>query len=84
MLVIFVVMMPMVYLSGFAFPIENMPEVIQYITYIIPLRYFITILRGVILKGIGFTELWPQLTILFFMGIAILTMSTLRFKKRLE
>ncbi len=84
MLVIFVVMMPMVYLSGFAFPIENMPEVIQYITYIIPLRYFITILRGVILKGIGFAELWPQLTILFFMGIAILTMSTLRFKKRLE
>lgn len=84
MIAIFVVMMPMVYLSGFAFPIENMPDIIQLITYTIPLRYFITIIRGVILKGIGFTELWPQLTILFLMGITILTMSTLRFKKRLE
>ena len=84
MIAIFVVMMPMVYLSGFAFPIENMPDIIQLITYAIPLRYFITIIRGVILKGIGFAELWPQLTILFLMGITILTMSTLRFKKRLE
>lgn len=84
MLAIFVVMMPMVYLSGFAFPIENMPQFIQYITYMIPLRYFITILRGVILKGIGFAELWPQFTALFFMGITILFLSTLRFRKRLE
>ena len=84
MLSIFVVMLPMIYLSGFAFPIENMPKIIQYVTYIIPLRYFITIIRGIILKGIGFAELWDELLILFMMGISILYLSSLRFKKRLE
>ncbi|MBU2491026.1 MAG: ABC transporter permease [Bacteroidetes bacterium] len=84
MLAIFVVMMPMVYLSGFAFPIENMPELIQYTTYIIPLRYFMTIIRGIILKGVGIAELWPNLLALFFIGTSILVLSALRFKKRLE
>ncbi|MBN2570488.1 MAG: ABC transporter permease, partial [Ignavibacteriales bacterium] len=77
-------MMPMIYLSGFAFPIENMPEWIQYITYIIPLRYFITIIRGVILKGIGFNELWLETLLLFLMGIMILVLSAKRFRKRLD
>ncbi len=84
MFTVFVVIMPMVYLSGFAFPIENMPKIIQYITYVIPLRYFIIILRGVVLKGIGFAELWPETLILFLMGILILFFSALRFHKRLE
>ena len=84
MLAIFVVMLPMVYLSGFAFPIENMPQVIQYVTYIIPLRYFITIIRGVILKGIGFADLWPDALMLLIIGSAILFLSALRFRKRLE
>ena len=84
MLAIFVVMLPMIYLSGFAFPIENMPKTIQYITYIIPLRYFITIIRGIILKGIGFAELWDELLILFLMGVTILYLSSRRFRKRLE
>jgi len=75
---------PMIYLSGFAFPIENMPQSIQYITYIIPLRYFITIIRGVILKGIGFTELWLETFILMAMGVLILFFSAKRFHKRLE
>lgn len=83
MLAIFLLMMPMVFLSGFAFPIENMPKIIQYVTYIIPLRYFITIIRGVILKGIGFAELWSQLLILLIMGVGILFLSSLRFRKRL-
>ncbi len=81
---IFVVMMPMIYLSGFAFPIENMPEVIQYITYAIPLRYFITIIRGIVLKGIGFSSLWAEMLILFLMGAGILFLSAIRFRKRLE
>ena len=68
MLAIFVVMLPMVFLSGFAFPIENMPQIIQGITYIIPLRYFMTIMRGIILKGVGFTELWFDVTMLFAIG----------------
>lgn len=84
MLSIFGTMMPMIYLSGFAFPIENMPEWIQYITYIIPLRYFITIIRGVILKGIGFNELWLETLLLFLMGIMILVLSAKRFRKRLD
>jgi len=84
MISIFAVMMPMIYLSGFAFPIENMPVVIQYISYFIPLKYFITIIRGVILKGTGFAELWTNALVLLGMGITILLLSSLRFKKRLE
>lgn len=84
MISVFLVMMPMVYLSGFAFPIENMPKVLQYISYIIPLRYFINIIRGVISKGLGFSELWLNSLILLVMGIFILVLSALRFQKRLE
>lgn len=80
----FAVMMPFIYLSGFAFPIENMPKVVQYITYLIPLRYYITILRAVILKGASFTELLPETGMLLLMGILILVASAMRFKKRLE
>ncbi|MEW6508876.1 MAG: ABC transporter permease [Bacteroidota bacterium] len=81
---VFALMMPMIYLSGFAFPIENMPPSVQYITYLIPLRYFITILRGIVLKGIGFSSLWLETLILFVMGISILVLSANRFSKKLE
>jgi len=84
MLAIFVVMLPMTFLSGFAFPLENMPQFIQGITYIIPLRYFMTIMRGIILKGVGFTELWFDVTMLFVIGVAVFTLSILRFNKRLD
>jgi ABC-2 type transport system permease protein len=84
MISIFGILMPMVYLSGFAFPIENMPMIIQYISYVIPLRYFINIIRGVILKGIGFHELWLDAVVLFLMGVLILYLSSRRFQKRLE
>lgn len=80
----FGVMMPMIFLSGFAFPIENMPQVIQYVTYLVPLRYFIVILRGVILKGIGLSVLWRETLALLVFGIAILSLSSLRFRKKLE
>jgi ABC-2 type transport system permease protein len=80
----FGLMLPMIYLSGFAFPVESMPQWIQYITYLIPLRYFITILRGIILKGSGLMDLLPETIILFLIGVVILLLSALRFKKRLE
>jgi len=80
----FAVMMPMIYLSGFTFPIENMPKIIQYITYLIPLRYFITILRDIILKGTSAIELWPEAGMLLLMGLIILIASAMRFSKRLE
>jgi ABC-2 type transport system permease protein len=84
MISIFGVMMPMIFLSGFAFPIENMPMVIQSISYVIPLRYFIEIIRGVITKGLGFGELWINAFILLIMGLLILALSSLRFKNKLE
>lgn len=76
--------MPMVFLSGFAFPVENMPKIIQYISYVIPLKYFINIIRGVISKGLGFSELWINAAMLLAMGIIILLLSSLRFQRRLD
>jgi len=84
MISIFGVMMPMIFLSGFAFPIENMPMVIQTVSYIIPLRYFIEIIRGVVLKGLGLTDLWINAVMLLLMGVAILFFSSIRFKSKLE
>lgn len=84
MIAIFAVMMPMIFLSGFAFPIENMPEPIQLISYIIPLRYFNTIIRGVILKGLGLADLWFEALVLLGMGASILVLSSLRFSKKIE
>jgi ABC-2 type transport system permease protein len=84
MIAIFGIMMPMIFLSGFTFPIENMPVAIQYVTYLIPMRYIIEIIRGVILKGIGFNDLWPQVLMLFIMGLLILFLSSLRFRKKLD
>ncbi len=84
MIAVFAVMMPMIFLSGFAFPIENMPKIIQSISYIIPLRYFITIIRGVILKGLGFFDLWLEALVLFGMGASILFLSSRRFRKKLD
>lgn len=74
---------PAVLLSGFMFPIANMPKVIQWITYLNPLRYFLVILRGIFLKGSGPHILWPQMLALLVMGVGILTISSLRFQKRL-
>jgi ABC-2 type transport system permease protein len=80
---IFFFLMPMLYLSGFIFPIENMPAWIQPLTYLIPLRYFLVILRGIFQKGIGLEILWPQALALFAWGLAVLTLATLRSSKRL-
>lgn len=79
---IFFFLMPMIYLSGFTFPIENMPRVVQWVTYLIPLRYFLTIVRSVFLKGVGLPVLWPQVVGLLAWGTAILTLAVLRSSKR--
>ena len=75
--------MPFTFLGGFAFPIPNMPEVIQWLTYLIPLRYFLEILRGVFLKGAGLGELWFQATMLMIIGGVIFSLSVVRFRRRL-
>ncbi|MFB0506320.1 MAG: ABC transporter permease [Thermodesulfobacteriota bacterium] len=76
--------LPMVLLSGFAFPIANMPRAIQIITYANPIRYFLVIIRGIFLKGIGMDVLWHQLVALAIIGTTLLTLSSLRFRKRQE
>jgi ABC-2 type transport system permease protein len=80
----FFFMLPAVLLSGFMFPIENMPVIIQYITYLNPLRYFFVIITGIFLKGTGLGILWPQMLALGIIGIIILAISIFRFRKRLE
>jgi ABC-2 type transport system permease protein len=76
--------MPAFILSGFAFPIDNMPGWIKPLTYAIPLRYFLVIIRGVFLKGIGLEILWPQMAALAGLGGVMIFLSSLRFRKRLK
>lgn len=80
----FFVMPPFLFLSGYAFPIENMPAWIQPLTYAVPLRYFIIIIRGIFLKGVGLEVLWPQLVGMLVLGILIFAASFMRFRKNLE
>lgn len=75
--------LPAVLLSGFMFPISNMPEPAQWITYLNPLRYFLVIIRDIFLKGSGLEILWPQFAALAVLGTALLLISSLRFKKRM-
>lgn len=74
---------PAMLLSGFAFPIENMPQVVQYVTYLNPLRYYLVIIRGIFLKGVGADILWPQMAGLLVLGSVILAFAVTRFRKTL-
>jgi len=84
MMTTFLFFQPFFLLSGFAFPIRNMPRSIQYLTLLDPLRYFIEIVRGLFLKGTGVAVLWPQMVALAIFGVVILSLSALRFRKRLD
>lgn len=72
---------PAVLLSGFMFPIANMPDVVQLFTYLNPLRYFLVIIRGIFLKGMGVAVLWPQILALLVLGSLVLTLAVKRFRK---
>lgn len=76
--------MPTFMLSGFAFPIRNMPVIVQYLTYLNPVRYFIEITRGIFLKGSGINVLWQQMAALLIFGIIIMGLSVSRFRKRID
>jgi ABC-2 type transport system permease protein len=78
----FFFLVPMIYLSGFIFPIENMPTLIQWVTTIIPLRYFLVIVRGVFLKGVGWEVLWPQMAALTAWGTTVLVLAAMRSRKQ--
>jgi ABC-2 type transport system permease protein len=84
MMTMFLMFQPFFLLSGFAFPIRNMPVVAQYLTYLNPVRYFLEITRGIFLKGAGISVLWPQMTAMAVFGCAILLISAARFHKKLE
>ena len=71
-------------LSGFSFPIASMPGALQWLTYLDPVRYYLVIIRGVFLKGVGLTVLWPQMFALAVLGAALLTASIWRFRKSLD
>jgi len=77
-------LMPSMLLSGFIFPIASMPLALQWLSYLVPLTYFLTIVRGIIIKGVGIEYLWPQITLLTLLGLAVFTTAVLRFRKRID
>jgi len=80
----FLTFLPSIYLSGLLFPIEGMPTAAQYLSAIIPLTYFLRIVRGIVLKGVGFSYLWPSLVPLLVFGIVIFSLAVLKFRKTLD
>ncbi len=76
-------MLPVIILSGFIFPIQSMPEALQIFSNIIPAKWFLIIIRGIMLKGVGLEVLWPQTLVLLFMALILMTISIKKFKIRL-
>jgi ABC-2 type transport system permease protein len=82
MISIFFLLFPMVILSGFVFPIENMPPFVQWVTYLFPLRYYFVIIRGLFLKGVGLAQLWREALALLVFGAVIIGVSIFRFRSQ--
>jgi len=80
----FLTFLPSIYLSGLLFPIEGMPPAAQYLAHVIPLTYYLRIVRGIVLKGIGLEYLWPELAPLILFGAVVFTLAVLRFRKQLD
>ena len=77
-------MLPVILLSGFIFPVSSMPKILQYLSYLIPAKYFISILKGIMLKGVGISLLWKETLILTVMTILFIVLSIRKYKIRLE
>jgi len=75
------ILLPNMLLSGFIFPIKNMPLILQWISYVIPMRYYLVIVRGIFLKDLGFVELLPQTLVLFIYGLIVFSLAIKQFKK---
>lgn len=84
MLIVFMTLLPSIFLSGFFFPIEAMPRFLQLISYLIPLKYYLVIIRSLLIKGVGVSALREEIVALLLFGLAIMTLATLRFRKRLD
>ena len=76
--------MPMILLGGFVFPVENMPPLFQIVSRVVPTRYFFVIIRGIMLRGAGWAELWDQAAALLVIGTVLFSLSVLRFHKKLD
>ena len=76
--------LPAIFLSGFFFPLAAMPTILQWLSYLIPLRWFLIIVRGIVLKGVGMEALWPQVAALAVFAVLIMGGAALRFHKRLD
>ena len=77
-------LLPSMFFSGFMFPIASMPPLVQKLTYVIPLRYYIGIARGIFLKGAGWAELRDETLVLTIYGVGILALATLFFRKQIR
>ena len=84
LLTVFVTILPGVFISGFLFPLEAMPRFLQIVSYAIPLRYYLVIVRSLLLKGVGFAALQTEIISLAIFGLVIMTAASLRFRKRLD
>jgi ABC-2 type transport system permease protein len=84
MLTVWMTLLPGIFLSGFFFPLEAMPKVLQWISYLMPLRYYLFIIRSLLLKGVGAAALQSEILALSIFGGAIMTAAAMRFRKRLD
>ena len=76
--------MPSIFLSGFFFPLAAMPQILQIISYVVPLRYFLIIARGIVLKGVGVEAIYPEVIALSIFAVVIMSAAAIRFRKRLD
>jgi ABC-2 type transport system permease protein len=84
MLTTWMTLLPSIFLSGFFFPLEAMPTVLRWVSYIIPLRYYLVIIRALLLKGVGAAALQDEIIPLAIFGVGIMMAAALRFRKRLD
>jgi ABC-2 type transport system permease protein len=84
MLTVWMTLLPSIFLSGFFFPLEAMPKVLQWISYIVPLRYYLVIIRALLIKGVGIPAIWQEMLALTLFGLLILGAAAARFRKRLD
>ena len=84
MLTVWMTLLPSIFLSGFFFPLDAMPKVLYWISYLMPLRYYLTIIRVLLLKGVGIEMIWNDVTALTIFGVVIMGAAAMRFRKRLD
>jgi ABC-2 type transport system permease protein len=84
MLTVWMTLLPSIFLSGFFFPLEAMPKILQWISYIVPLRYYLVIIRALLIKGVGTAAIWEEMLALTLFGLFIMGAASMRFRKRLD